>query len=148
MLKNFLFAIVVLACGHLIASNGFAAEPRPTAEFRLWAGDAPGAHGKEEVDIPTLTPFWPAEDKATGAAMIVCPGGGYNVLAPHEGKAYAEWLNQQGIAAFVLKYRLYKGDYHLQEIFQDAARAMRTVRYRAADWKLDPKRIGIMGSSA
>ncbi len=148
MLRRLSVILVAVVWGTFAAGTLHAGEPRPTAEFRLWEKDAPGAHGTADVDIPTLTPFWPAEDKASGAAMIVCPGGGYNVLAPHEGKAYAEWLNQQGIAAFVLKYRLYKSDYHLPEIFKDAQRAMRTVRYRAADWKLDPKRVGIMGSSA
>jgi acetyl esterase/lipase len=80
--------------------------------------------------------------------MVICPGGGYGMLAPHEGEGYARFLNEQGIAAFVLKYRLGPGGYHHPAMLQDAARAMRTVRGRAAEWNVDPKRIGIMGSSA
>ena len=106
------------------------------------------ALGKAETDVPTLTPFWAAEGNATRAAMIVCPGGGYNMLAPHEGAAYAYWLNEQNISAFVLKYRLVKDGYHLPEILQDAARAVRLVRANATKWQLDPQRIGIIGSSA
>ena len=119
----------------------------PTAEFPLWTGDAPGALGKAETDIPTLVPFR-AENSTTGATIIVCPGGGYNTLAAHEGEPFARYLNQLGVNAFVLKYRLVKNGYHLPEILGDAARAMRTVRYHAAEWKLDPAKIGIMGSSA
>jgi acetyl esterase/lipase len=80
--------------------------------------------------------------------MIVCPGGGYNHLAPHEGEIYARWLNSLGIHALVLKYRLVKNGYHLPEIIQDAARAVRVVRQNASAWQIDPKRIGLIGSSA
>lgn len=117
-------------------------------EFPLWPNGAPGALGKTPKDIPTLTPFFPTPDKATGAAMIICPGGGYGSLAPYEGENYAWWLTNQGIAGFVLKYRLGSAGYRHPRMLEDAARALRTVRYRAAEWKLDPKRIGIMGSSA
>src|SRR6266404_3277970 len=109
---------------------------------------SPGALGKEAKDIPTLTPFLLDPAKASGAATVVCPGGGYAGLAPHAGQGYALWLNVHGIAAFVLKYRLGSGGYHHPAMLQDAARAVRLVRARAADWNLDPKRIGIMGSSA
>ena len=114
----------------------------------LWPGGAPGALGTEAKDIPTLTPYFPDPDKATGAAMIVCPGGGYGSLAPYEGEDFARWLCDQGIAGFVLKYRLGTAGYRHPRMLQDAARAMRLVRYRAPEWKLDPKRIGIIGSSA
>ena len=80
--------------------------------------------------------------------MVICPGGGYNHLAPHEGKNYALWLNQHGVTCFVLKYRLGSNGYRHPAMLRDAARAMRLVRARAADWKIDPKRVGIMGSSA
>jgi len=80
--------------------------------------------------------------------MVICPGGGYGGLAPHEGQDYARFLNDHGIAGFVLKYRLGPGGYRHPAMLQDAARALRTVRAKAADWKLDPKRIGIIGSSA
>jgi acetyl esterase/lipase len=123
-------------------------QAQPTNSFPLWPEGAPGALGKEDKDIPTLTPYWPDPAKATGAAMVICPGGGYGGLAPHEGDQYARFLNEYGIAGFVLKYRLGPAGYRHPAMLQDAARAVRTVRARAAEWKLDPKHIGIMGSSA
>ncbi len=111
----------------------------------LWPAGAPGAIGS--VDIPTLTPYFPEKGKATGAAIIVCPGGGYSHLAEHEGRPVAEWLNTLGITAFVLKYRLGPRYQHPAPL-QDAARAIRTVRARAAEWQIDPQRIGILGFSA
>ena len=119
-----------------------------TNAMPLWPDGAPGALGKADKDIPTLTPFLPEADKATGAAMVICPGGGYGGLADHEGKAYALWLRDQGIAGFVLKYRLGSAGYRHPVMLQDAARALRLVRSKAGEWKLDPKRIGIIGSSA
>jgi acetyl esterase/lipase len=116
--------------------------------MRLWQGDAPGALGKADQDIPTLTVYLPDPNKATGAAMVICPGGGYAHLAEHEGKEYALWLSHEGIACFVLKYRLGSSGYHHPVMLEDATRAMRTVRANAAAWNIDPKRIGIMGSSA
>jgi acetyl esterase/lipase len=79
---------------------------------------------------------------------VICPGGGYGHLADHEGSHYARWFNEQGIAGFVLKYRLGPAGYRHPAMLQDAARALRIVRARAEEWKLDPKRIGIIGSSA
>ena len=114
--------------------------------IKLWETGAPGALGSAPDDNPTLTPFIPKEH-ANGAAVIVCPGGGYTRLADHEGRPVAEWLNTLGITAFVLKYRL-GPKYHHPAPLQDAARAVRLVRSRAAEWKLDPKRIGILGFSA
>jgi acetyl esterase/lipase len=125
-----------------------SAQGQSTNSFPLWPAGAPGALGKEDKDIPTLTPYFPEAGKETGAAMVVCPGGGYGGLAPHEGEGYARFLNEQGIAGFVLKYRLGPGGYRHPAMLQDAARAVRTVRARAVELKLDPKRIGIMGSSA
>jgi acetyl esterase/lipase len=121
---------------------------QPTNSFPLWPGGAPGALGNESKDIPTLTPFLPDPAKATGAAFVICPGGGYGGLADHEGSQYARWLNDQGIAGFVLKYRLGSAGYHHPAMLQDAARALRTIRARASEWNVDPKRIGIIGSSA
>jgi acetyl esterase/lipase len=114
----------------------------------LWPAGAPGALGTADKDIPTLTPYPAKPDRATGAAVVICPGGGYGGLAPHEGKNYALWLNEHGIAGFVLKYRLGSAGYRHPVMLGDTARALRLVRARAADWKIDPKRIGIMGSSA
>lgn len=116
--------------------------------FPLWSDNAPGALGKDAKDIPTLTVFLPTPEKATGAAIVICPGGGYGHLADHEGSHYARWLNHQGIAGFVLKYRLGSNGYRHPAMLHDAARAIRTVRARADEWKLDPKRVGIIGSSA
>jgi acetyl esterase/lipase len=114
----------------------------------LWPEVPPGALGAEAKDIPTLTPFLPDPVQATGAAIVVCPGGGYNVLVDYEGRDYALWLNSHGIAAFVLKYRLASDGYHHPSMLLDAARGLRTVRARASEWNVDPKRIGIIGSSA
>jgi len=123
-------------------------QAQPINSFPLWPNGAPDALGKEDKDIPTLTPYFAQAEKATGAAMVVLPGGGYGGLAAHEGKDYALWLNEQGITAFVLKYRLGPAGYRHPAMLHDAARAIRLVRSKAAEWKLDPKRIGIMGSSA
>jgi acetyl esterase/lipase len=99
-------------------------------------------------DVPTLTIWLPPPEAATGSAVVVCPGGGYQMLASdHEGKQVAEWLNSLGIAAFVLKYRL-GPRYHHPAMLQDAMRAIRTVRAKASQWKLDPHRIAILGFSA
>ncbi len=114
----------------------------------LWANGAPGALGNQDQDIPTLTPFLPDPGIATGAAMVICPGGGYGGLAAHEGKGYAEWLVTNGVACFVLKYRLGSHGYRHPAMLQDAARAVRMVRARAEEWKVDAHRVGIMGSSA
>jgi acetyl esterase/lipase len=137
------FATLCLLLAGITLSSGQTNQSLP-----LWPDGAPGALGKESKDIPTLTPFLPDPAKATGAAFVICPGGGYGGLADHEGSQYARWLNEQGIAGFVLKYRLGPAGYRHPSMLQDAARALRTVRTRAGDWKIDPKRIGIMGSSA
>jgi acetyl esterase/lipase len=113
----------------------------------LWPAGAPGAIGNEPDDIPTLTPYLPPKGKANGAAMIVCPGGGYSHLADHEGRPVAEWLNTIGITAFVLKYR-HGPRYHHPTPLKDAQRAMRMLRASASAWQIDPKRIGILGFSA
>src|ERR1039458_1993154 len=118
------------------------------APIPLWPDGAPGALGSTSNDIPTLTLYLPDSTNTTGAAMVICPGGAYGHLAPHEGKNYALWLNQHGVTCFVLKYRLGSSGYRHPAMLQDAARAVRLVRARAGEWKVDPKRIGIMGSSA
>jgi acetyl esterase/lipase len=131
-----------------LAASLTLTQAQPTDSFPLWPGDAPGALGKGTNDMPTLTAFLPDGGKASGAAIVICPGGGYGGLAPHEGKGYALWFNEHGVTAFVLKYRLGSAGYRHPVMLQDAARAIRTVRARAEEWKLDPKRIGIIGSSA
>lgn len=125
-----------------------ALQAAPLDPVLLWPEGAPGALGSKDDDKPTLTAFLPAPEKATGAAMVICPGGGYGGLAAHEGAAYAEWLAENGIAGLVLKYRLGSKGYRHPAMLNDAARAVRLARSRAAEWKIDPKRVGIMGSSA
>lgn len=124
------------------------AHAAPLEPVLLYPNGAPGALGDKDDDKPTLTPFLPDPAKATGAAIVVCPGGGYGGLAPHEGAGYAEWLADNGIAAFVLKYRLGSKGYRHPAMLNDAARAVRLTRSKAAEWKIDPKRVGIIGSSA
>lgn len=124
------------------------AHSQTNSSFPLWPKGAPGALGTADKDVPTLMSYLPDPAKATGAAVVICPGGGYAGLANHEGEDYARFLNENGVAGFVLKYRLGPAGYHHPIMLQDAARAVRTVRARAAEWKLDPMRLGIMGSSA
>ncbi len=116
--------------------------------IRLWEGTPPGALGNREQDIPTITPYLPDKEKATDAAIVICPGGGYAGLARHEGNDYALFLNKAGITCFVLKYRLGSHGYRHPVMLQDAQRAVRLVRYRAKEWNINPEKIGIMGSSA
>lgn len=119
-----------------------------TAPIVLWENNAPNAVGEEITDIPTLTPFLSAKETASGAAVIVFPGGGYSHLSEtKEGSNVAKWLNSLGISAFVVKYRLGM-KYHEPNQLLDASRAIRIVRSRAKEWNLDEKRIGILGFSA
>ena len=139
---------LVFAAMPAVAQRGVAVDDRkPDQVIRLWEGDAPGAAGSEERDVPTLSVFKPAADKANGTAVVVCPGGGYSGLAAHEGKPVAEWLNGLGVAGLVLKYRL-GPKYHHPAMVNDVNRAIRMARSHAADWKLNPDRIGVLGFSA
>jgi acetyl esterase/lipase len=114
----------------------------------LWTGPAPGALGSDEADIPAITVYLPRTVAPNTPAVIVCPGGGYVSLAQnHEGRQVAAFLNSLGIAAFVLRYRLGPRYHHPIEL-GDAQRAIRTLRAHAAEWRIDPARIGIMGFSA
>jgi len=123
----------------------FVAEPQT---FPLWNHVAPGALGNEDRDIPALTYYAPLDPRASATAVIVAPGGGYTFLASnHEGRQVANWLNALGITAFVLKYRLGPRYRHPVEM-EDAQRALRLVRARAAEFEIDPNRVGIMGFSA
>jgi len=114
----------------------------------LWASGAPGALGNDDADQPTITPYVVHGERATGAAVIVCPGGGYLHLSMEkEGSDVAHWWNSLGVTAFVLKYRLGPRYHHPIEL-GDAQRAIRTVRARATEFGLKPDRIGLMGFSA
>lgn len=123
------------------------AAAQPKTEL-LWPGGAPGALGSEDKDKPNLTLYpWSGRNN-TGTAVIVCPGGGYGALAmDHEGQQIAAFLNNQGISAFVLKYRL-GPKYHHPAPLMDAQRAIRIVRSRAKELGVIPERIGIWGFSA
>ncbi|HEY7089755.1 MAG TPA: alpha/beta hydrolase [Tepidisphaeraceae bacterium] len=117
-------------------------------EIVLWPDGAPGALGSAPKDIPTLTVFPSSTARPGGATIVIFPGGAYSHLAPHEGRDYALFLNQRGLTCFVLKYRLSTDGYHHPSMSQDAARAVRYVRANAEQFQIDPKRVGVMGSSA
>jgi acetyl esterase/lipase len=122
-------------------------KPAPGAPTPLWPDGPPGVAKDAPGLRPTLTLYSPAPDKKTGAVVVVCPGGGYGGHADHEGRPIAEWLNGLGVTAVVLKYRLAPDSQH-PAMLQDAARAIRTVRANAESWKIDPKRVGVLGFSA
>jgi acetyl esterase/lipase len=146
-----------------------AADP---LEVPLWPSGAPGSEGITTANVtadlgkngahqyrvtqvhnPTITVYLPPREKATGAAVVICPGGGHRYLAiDHEGTDVARWATRKGAAGFVLKYRLaraegskYKVETHALD---DAKRAVRLVRSRAAEWGVDPTRVGMIGFSA
>ena len=128
----------------LAASLAFA-----QSETRLlWPNGAPGAQGSADADKPSITVYLPAHEKANGTAVVVCPGGGYHVLAmDHEGRQIADWLNAHGIAAFVLRYRLGPKYHHPIEL-GDVQRAVRMVRHGAGEFRIAADRIGVWGFSA
>jgi acetyl esterase/lipase len=131
----------------LAAGLAFAQAPDEPQVMPLWPNGAPGALGNTDADRPTLTYYAPAR-AANGTAVIVAPGGGYAHLAMnHEGRQVANWLNAQGIAAFVLKYRL-GPRYHYPIELEDAQRAIRMVRADAWQFGISPNRVGMMGFSA
>lgn len=134
--------------GAVFATMQFMAFSQSNQVIVLWPEGAPGAKGSGSNDVPTLTVYPAPAAKANGAAIVICPGGGYGGLANHEGDHYARWLNELGISGFVLKYRLGSHGYRHPAMVQDAARAIRIVRSRSTDWKVDSNRVGIMGSSA
>jgi len=122
--------------------------PAGTEVLTLWPSGAPGAVGETPADKPSLAYFPAPKDKANGAAVVICPGGGYGGLAiTYEGYEVAQWLNSNGVSAFVLKYR-HAPLYHHPAPLQDAQRAIRTARARASEWGIDPTKIGILGFSA
>jgi endo-1,4-beta-xylanase len=149
-----------------LATTLHGAEPK---QILLWPDGAPGSEGKtgdEKVRIadngehvlsnihkPSLTPYLPPADQATGCAVIVAPGGGHRELwSDHEGHNVARWLGERGIAAFVLKYRLARetnSSYTIDDhALADIQRAIRLVRSRAAEWAIASDRIGVIGFSA
>lgn len=114
----------------------------------LWPAGAPGARGDEDIDKPTLTVFLPVAPNTTKTGVVVAPGGGYTHLAMEkEGFAFARWLNERGVAAFVLQYRL-GPKYHYPVELEDAQRAIRMVRAHAGEWGVATDHVGMWGSSA
>lgn len=151
------------------AATAFAAADRPVVP--LWPNGAPGSEARKNepekvagsnvsnIHQPSLLVYLPPKEKATGAAVIVAPGGGHQRLAiQHEGYNVGEWLAQHGVAAFVLKYRLARDDanpasapqpYTIdRDALADAQRAFRVVRARAQEWGVRPEAVGIIGFSA
>ena len=124
------------------------AQPAPPKAELLWPNGAPGALGTADEDQPSLTPHLVPAGRGTGSAVIVFPGGGYQHLSmDREGEQVAVWLNSIGVTSFVLKYRLGPRYHHPIEL-GDAQRAIRMVRSKAAEYRVDPARIGILGFSA
>ena len=157
--------------GGFLLLSGLAFAVERGDEIRLWPNGAPGSEAETArqvfqasdnpklpkkftvVHYPSIYVFLPVREKANGMAMVVAPGGGHSQLViDKEGWDIAAWLNKNGIAAFVLKYRLARAEgshYTVQDhAWADAARAMRLVRSRAKEWSVDPARIGFMGFSA
>ncbi|HEY4234641.1 MAG TPA: alpha/beta hydrolase [Lacipirellulaceae bacterium] len=157
--------VFVVAC-ILLAGVCHAAEP---IEIPLWTDGAPGTEGHRDeatqlvkgheqegwitnIHNPSLTVYLPEPSAATGAAIVIAPGGGHQFLAiQHEGYQVAEYLAAHGIAGLVLKYRCYRqqgSPYKREDAIADGERAMRTVRSRADEWHIKPDRIGFLGFSA
>ncbi|MFD0697335.1 alpha/beta hydrolase [Paenibacillus sp. GCM10027628] len=113
--------------------------------IELWPGASKDSIGDENQGCPSLT-LYPVSGEGLSSAVIVCPGGGYHRRADHEGEPIARWLNGLGISAYVLNYRV--APHRHPAPLQDAQRAIRTVRHHAAEWNIDPNRVGIMGFSA
>jgi acetyl esterase/lipase len=131
----------------------FSADPPASASdspvLPLWEGPAPESHGSGSADTPRLYVYLPENAKGPVPAIVIMPGGGYGGLAyGHEGTNEAEWFQKRGVAAFVLFYRLPLNGYRHPVPLMDARRAVRAVRSRAAEWKIDPDKIAIMGFSA
>lgn len=141
---------LLAVCLVLVFCQGFVFGAESKVEL-LWADGAPGAKGDADGDKPSVTIYLPDTDKATGAAVVICPGGGYGHLAmDHEGHQIARWLNSFGVAGFIVKYR-HRGSgagYGHPAPLTDTQRAISTVRGRAKKFNIDPKRIGILGFSA
>ena len=152
--------------GLLLAAAPLSARPDDPPVLPVWPKRDPGTLESEEkvkeigkdsrfisnVKWPTMTVYRPEAAKASGAAVVICPGGGYGGVAVDlEGHSVAKWLNTLGVAGVVLKYRMPRPAESKDELpypLQDAQRAIRTVRARAAEWKIDPAKVGILGFSA
>jgi acetyl esterase/lipase len=165
-MNPFFHRLLVPCCVLLTAVRLAAAETAPVVP--LWPNGAPGSEAKKdlpEIDLhnsfggiagihnPSITVYLPPKERATGAGILVIPGGGHRLLAiEHEGYNVGRWLADHGIAAFVLKHRLAKetnSTYRIEvESLADTQRALRLIRSRAGEWGVDPARLGAMGFSA
>jgi acetyl esterase/lipase len=146
---------VLLGCAAGLAQKEPCAMPGENSAFlgvrtiRIWPGEAPQAKGTRCEDTPTLTIFDPQPGHENGSAVVVLPGGAYTHLAGNlEGRQVADWFTSRGFRAFILSYRLSSNGYLLPVPLLDARRAVQTVRARASDYHVDPKRIVIIGFSA
>lgn len=142
----------LLFCATVFVANGqqtvklWEGAPPTDNEIRV-AEEIDENHWITSVSLPELTVYLPPENVATGKAVVICPGGGYAGLASHhEGTMFAQWLNKQGITAFVLKYRM--PNKHKEVPLDDVQQAMRYVREHAKNYQIRPDKIGIAGFSA
>lgn len=144
-----LLGLVVMGGGFLPSGAQTSDAPVPAGmpqAVDLWPNGVPGALGHAEADIPRMYPFLP-KTRSTSTAVLVIPGGGYeNVAMGYEGVQIADWLNAQGIPAFVLDYRV--APYHYPAEIEDGQRAMRLIRAHAAEYGIDSHRLGVWGASA
>ena len=128
------------------ASRPLVARAQPS--IPLWVNGAPGALGTDSTDQPIITPYLPPAGTANGTAVVIFPGGGYQHLSMQkEGSDVANWLAGAGVTTFVVRYRL-GPKYRHPTMLGDGLRAIRTVRARAAEWNVDPRRLGVIGFSA
>ena len=141
-----LFALVLIAAVNIRA--GVAGEPELPPTVPLWSGAAPLAQGDAPKDRPRLWLYLP-NDPGPHPAIVICPGGGYGTLAmDHEGHQIARWLGGQGLACFILEYRHRGRGYGHPAPLLDVQRAIRLVRHRHKEWRVDPKLVGVIGFSA
>lgn len=144
MYRSYAILSALLATS-LFTQTLLAVGPEP---IPLWPDGAPDAKGEAEHDTPTIRIYQPAKEKATGCAVVICPGGGYGILAyDHEGHQVAKWFSKVGVTGVVLRYR-HAPDYRHPTPLNDAQRAIRYVRSNAKKLGVSPNRIGIMGFSA
>jgi acetyl esterase/lipase len=149
MTKSHCCLNLFIALISLVSVTAPATARQPDHVVLLWPNGAPGAKGDKPTDKPDISVYLPANSNAVTAGVVICPGGGYGFLAvDHEGVQVAEWLNSLGIAGFVLKYRHNANGYQHPHPLGDAQRAMRIVRANAEKWRVDPKRLGVLGFSA
>lgn len=136
------FAVTIL-----LAADADPSAIPATVTAPLWPGNAPVGDGTFEPSMAELKVFLPLPDKANGAAIVICPGGGYiRHVLDRNGYNVVPWLNAHGIAAILLEYRLPRGRPFVPLL--DAQRALRVTRAHAKEWKIDPRRVGILGFSA